>query len=86
MCMCLTYVYDLIYLCSVQYFHDFAEDWVVFIFVFLADEFNVSQLSKVEVPFLLQSVYSHFQIQQLHAWTDRTKVIKKQVRQHVDLR
>lgn len=44
-------------LCSVQYVYDFVEDWAVFIFTLLADELNVSQLSKVEVSLLLQSIY-----------------------------
>lgn len=74
----------LIYLCCIQNVHDFAEDWSVYIVTFLADDLNVSQLSKVEVSFFLQSVYSHFQIQQLDAGTDGTKVIKRQVREQIN--
>ena len=59
---------DSIYLCGVQYIHDFGEDRV-FTFAVLAEEFDVSQLPEVEVPLLLQPVYSLPQIQQL--WADR---------------
>lgn len=63
-----------IYLCSIQYFNDFAEHWVVFIFVFLADELDVSQLSKVKVSLFLQSLYSQLHIQELGAKSDQDKL------------
>lgn len=72
-----------IYLCSVQCIHDSAEEWVVIIFMFLADELDVSQLSEVEVSLLLQSLYSQLHIQQLWAKTviktsNALTVLKKQ--------
>lgn len=63
-CMCSICVIC-IYLCSIQCIHDFGEDWVIIIVIFLADELDVSQLCKVEVPLLLQPLYSKLQIEQL---------------------
>lgn len=59
----------IVYLCSVENIHDFAQDWVVIVSVFLANELNVSQFSKVEVPLLLQPLYSQLHVQQLRATT-----------------
>ena len=67
-----------IYLCSIQCIHDFGEDWVIIIFIFLADELDVSQLCKVEVSLLLQPLYSQLQIQQLWAET-----VKRQITQQL---
>ena len=53
------------YLCGVEYIHYFAEGGVVVAVVLLADELDVPQLAKVEVPLLLQAVYGHLQVQQL---------------------
>lgn len=62
------------YLCSIQYFNDSAEHWVVFIFMFLADELDVSQLSKVKVSLFLQSLYCQLHIQELGAKSDQDKL------------
>lgn len=64
---------DCVYLCGVEYVYDFAEDWAVLVFTLLADELDVSQLSKVEVPLFLQSVHSQLQVQQLGAETGGDK-------------
>lgn len=64
-------IITVIYLCSIQYFNDSAEHWVVFIFVFLADELDVSQLSKVKVSLFLQSLYCQLHIQELEAKSDQ---------------
>lgn len=50
-------------LCGIEYVDDLGEGWVVF--VFLTDELDVSELSKVKVPLLLKSVHSQLQIQHL---------------------
>lgn len=53
------------YLRSIENLDDLGDDWVVFVFMLLADKLDVSQFAEVEIPLLFQAVHGQLQLHQL---------------------